>query len=167
MRRPVRGKQPNSRMCLVCGLENSAGLHAHFYELDGGDLLARFTAGEAHQSYPGRLHGGLAAAMLDETIGRAVMVGNADVWGVTLELTTRFLKPLPLGQELRVLARLTKQTRRGFEGTGEVLLPDGTAAATGVGKYLKLPIEKIADFDVEAQQWRVVTRPDDPDEVEV
>ena len=42
MKRRVLAKQPNSAMCLVCGLENAAGLHASFYELDNGELLAVF-----------------------------------------------------------------------------------------------------------------------------
>jgi len=166
--RRVVGKQPNSKMCLVCGLQNDAGLKARFYELDNHELLAVFNPEVFHQSYPGRLHGGIAAAMLDETIGRAIMMGQRqDVWGVTLELTTRFKRPLPLDVELKVLARITKQTRRSFEGSGEVLLPDGRVAIEGRGKYLKLPIEQIADFDVEAQQWRVVDEASDPETIEL
>ena len=34
MRYQVMGKQPNSKMCLVCGLKNRFGLRSFFYELD-------------------------------------------------------------------------------------------------------------------------------------
>ena len=54
-----------------------------------------------------------------------------------------------------------------FEGTGEILLPDGSVAAEGHGKYLKRPLEKIAEFDFDEQEWRVVSTPDDPAEVEL
>ena len=43
MRLKVSRKQENSRMCLVCGLENPSGLGASFLELDSGDLLALST----------------------------------------------------------------------------------------------------------------------------
>ena len=42
MRLQVKAKQPNSKMCLVCGLKNRSGLRAFFYELDNAELLAIF-----------------------------------------------------------------------------------------------------------------------------
>jgi uncharacterized protein (TIGR00369 family) len=168
MRHLVKAKQPNSKMCLVCGLKNRSGLGAYFYELDNGELLAIFRPAEEHQSYPGRLHGGIATAILDETIGRAIMINSTgQVWGVTVEFTTRYKKPVPLDEELRVIGRITKDASRHFEGTGEILLKDGTIAAEGWGKYVKLPLAKIADFDVDAQEWRVTPAPSDPEEVEL
>ena len=35
-------------------------------------------------------------------------------------------------------------------------------AATGYGKYIKLPLEKIADFDAAEQEWKVVRLEHDP-----
>ncbi len=104
--------------------------------------------------------------MLDETIGRAVMGSlEQDFWAVTVEFTTAFRKPVPLDTELRVVGRIVRQEGRVFEGTGELLLPDGGVAATGAGKYLRLPLSRIADFDAEAQEWRVALSPADPDEI--
>lgn len=168
MRYQVKKKQPNSKMCLVCGLKNPFSLRTAFYELENEELLAVFTPKEEHQSYPGRLHGGMAAAILDETIGRAIMMRyEEDVWGVTMEFTSRYKKPLPLNEELRVISRITKDTSLVFEGTGEILLKDGTVAVEGRGKYLKLPLEKIADFDTDHLEWQVVPFPTDPVEVEM
>jgi hypothetical protein len=56
--RKVLGAQNVSRMCLVCGVENTAGFNARFFELDGGELAGVFRPREEHQGYPGRLHGG-------------------------------------------------------------------------------------------------------------
>jgi len=159
----VTAKQPNSKMCLVCGLKNPFGLHTSFFELDNNELLAVFKPRGEHQSYPGRLHGGIISTILDETIGRAIMIqSEGDIWGVTVDLQIRFKKPVPLDEELRVIGRITKDSSKFFEGTGELLLQDGTVAATGHGKYLKVPLEKIADFDVDHQEWQVVQSNDDP-----
>jgi uncharacterized protein (TIGR00369 family) len=166
MSHKVTAKQPNSKMCLVCGLKNTFGLHTSFFELDNSELLAIFKPREEHQSYPGRLHGGIISTILDETIGRAIMIqSEGEIWGVTLDLQIRFKKPVPLDEELRVIGRIIKNSSRFFEGTGELLLKDGTIAAEGHGKYLKAPLEKIADFDVDAQEWSVVFSPKDPKEV--
>jgi acyl-coenzyme A thioesterase PaaI-like protein len=165
MNHRVSRKQQNSKMCLVCGLKNPSGLASRFFELENGELVALFTGRDEHQSYPGRLHGGITTALLDETIGRAIRIRENEIWGVTVEFTTRFRKPIPLNCELRVVGRITKEEGRMFEGTGELLLPDGETAATGSGKYLKLPLEKIADFDIEEQEWRVTPMPTDPEEI--
>ncbi len=159
----VIGKQPNSRMCFVCGVENQFGLKSRFYELENNEIMAIFTPAPEHQSYPGRLHGGIAATILDETIGRAVMMAHADnIWGVTVNFSMRLRKPVPIDNEIRVVGRITKDEKRFFEGSGEILLADGSVAVEGEGKYLKKNIEKIADFDVEGGDWFMVEDDDDP-----
>ena len=151
-------------MCFLCGLKNSFGLRGEFFELENNDLVCIFTPSDEHQSYPGRLHGGITTAVLDETIGRAIMMKHRhDIWGVTIEFTTRFKKPIPLNEPLRVVGRITNETSRTFEGTGELLLPNGDVAATGFGKYLRMPIEKISDFDQAEQEWKVTTTQNDPE----
>jgi acyl-coenzyme A thioesterase PaaI-like protein len=167
MRYRVRAKQENSKMCLVCGLKNSFGLHSSFYELENDELLAVFKPMEEHQSYPGRLHGGIATAILDETIGRAILIKNQDIWGVTIEFATRYRKPVSLTEEIRVIGRIVNEAPRYFEGTGEILLSDGSVAIEGRGKFIKLPLDKIADFDFDEQEWKVVPSPDDPEYVEI
>lgn len=168
MRYKVLSKQPNTRMCLVCGLDNQAGLRTSFFELENSELLGIFHSINEHQSYPGRLHGGIAAAILDETIGRAIMVkyGN-DIWGVTLEFSSRYKKPLPVNQKLRAITRITNDENRFFMGTGEILLDDGTVAVEATGKYMKLPYSKIAASDMEHMGWEVRHSPDDPVEIEI
>lgn len=167
MKQRVTNKQPNSDYCLVCGLDNPLGLQASFFETEKGELVALCRFRPEHQGYPGRLHGGLAAALLDETIGRAVSIGEErEIWGVSVELTTQFRKPVPLQGAIRVVGRITCKARRFFEGTGEILLEDGSVAARGRGKYMVLPLEKIAAFDREGA-WRVVPRPDDPEVLDV
>jgi acyl-coenzyme A thioesterase PaaI-like protein len=164
MKHRVKGKQQNSKMCFLCGLKNSFGLKGRFYELENNELVCVFTPSNEHQSYPGRLHGGITTSVLDETIGRAIMMtSKEEVWGVTIEFTTRFKKQIPLNEELRVVGRITSETSRTFEGTGELLLPDGEVAATGFGKYLRMPLNKIADFNPIEQEWMVTKSEKDPD----
>lgn len=155
-------------MCLVCGLKNPLGLKAHFYELENKELVGIFNPIEEQQGYPGRLHGGIISAILDEIIGRSILINyEEDVWFVTVEFNVRFKKPVPLDREVKVKGRLTKETSRIYEGTGEIILENGEVAAEGYGKYMKLPIEKIADFDYDDQEWRVVLTDKDPEEIDI
>jgi uncharacterized protein (TIGR00369 family) len=165
MKYRVVKKQPNSKKCLVCGVKNRFGLNAEFYEMENKELIALFTPNEEHQSYPNRLHGGIASAILDETIGRAIMIDHEDAWGVTVELSVRFKKPIPLNEKLKVMGRITSDKTRIFEGTGEIILQDGEVAATASGRYMKMRLDKIADFDEDEQEWRVINKGCDPVEI--
>jgi len=161
-------KQHNSKMCFVCGMKNTFGLKAFFYETEAKELIAVFKPTEEHQSYPGRLHGGVASAILDETIGRAILINHEEeVWGVTVEFKTRFIKPIPINEELKVIARITTEGNRIFEGTGELKLRNGETAVVGEGKYIKLPLDKIADFNREENEWQVIPSDNDPLSIEV
>jgi acyl-coenzyme A thioesterase PaaI-like protein len=155
--RKVERAQNISRMCLVCGRDNALGLRARFYELEAdGDvreLLGVFTPRDQHQSYPGRLHGGVSSAILDETIGRTILLVDPNAWGVTVELSLRYRRPLALDDDLRCLARLTRDTRRLFEGSGEILLDDGSVAVEAHGKYFKQTLADITDGDFESSDW--------------
>ena len=164
----VTRKQHNSKMCFVCGLKNVAGLQASFFETDGNNLVATFTPTSQHQSYPGRLHGGIASAILDETIGRAIMLGSeAEIWGITLQLTMEYHKPVPLDLKLRVVGRIEEQNSRFFTGSGEILLPGGEIAVSARGRYMKAPLEKIADFNFVSNEWCVVRQESDPENIEL
>ena len=148
-------------------MKNELGLKASFYEIENGEVVAIFKQLEEHQSYPGRLHGGIASAILDETIERAISIKNENIWGVTVELNIKYKKPIPLDQKLRVIGRITNDSKRLFEGTGEILLENGDIAATAYGKYIKMPIDKIADFNEEVEEWKVITSSDDPNEIDI
>ena len=74
-------KQPNSRMCFVCGIDNPIGLHLSFYTDEEGRCIARFRPKPEHQGYPGHLHGGVISSLLDETMGRVLTHQN--VWAMT------------------------------------------------------------------------------------
>jgi len=168
MKHQVVNKQKNSKMCFLCGLKNPFGLQGHFYELDNNELVCVFTPRNEHQSYPGRLHGGIVSAVLDETIGRAILIGSKEeVWGVTIEFKVEFRKQVPLNQELRVVGRITKKEGRIFEGTGELKLLNGEIAATAYGKYLRMPLSKISEFDPIEQEWQVVRSEKDPQVIDV
>lgn len=163
----VMKKQQNSKKCFVCGMQNDFGLKAAFYELENEELLAIFTPQEEHQSYPGRMHGGIAAAILDETIGRLIMIKDESMFGVTVDLNLKYKKPVLLNEELRVVARITRDTRKLFEGEGEILLKNGEVAAAAHGKYWKIPMKEMIEFDPVEQEWAVYVASGDPEEIDI
>lgn len=166
MKRKVEAAQNVSRMCMVCGVENEAGLKGRFFVLENGELVGVFNPRQEHQGYPGRLHGGMIAAILDETIGRAINLAHGDTWGVTARFSMKLRRPVPLDGEVKVVGRITRESGRVFEGTGEVVLQDGSVAAEGEGTYVKLPIDEIASGDFSETDW--FADPSDlPEQIEI
>jgi uncharacterized protein (TIGR00369 family) len=151
-------KQPNSHYCFLCGVANPIGLKIAFYQETDTRVVVRYVPQEEHQGYPGVLHGGITCALLDETIGRTLTPTNR--WAMTMEIKVRFLKPIPLGKPLTVVGELTRLRSRTMEGRGQVVLEDGTIAATAEAKYILLKDEQTARFQEELGFWQVV-----PDEV--
>ena len=87
MKQKVIAKQPNSKMCYVCGMKNPKGLRASFYELENGEVVGLFHPTDTYQGYPDRLHGCIAAGLLDEAIGRAIRTRyDEEAMGQTAEL---------------------------------------------------------------------------------
>jgi acyl-coenzyme A thioesterase PaaI-like protein len=103
-------KQPNSKMCFICGVENPVGLHLHIYETEPGVVEATYTAPEHFQGYPGVLHGGIVAAILDELGGR-VHMGSDPLnprFMFTGKLDIRYRKNVPIGKPLKIIGKAGK-----------------------------------------------------------
>jgi len=106
-------KQPNSRHCFICGLENPVGLHLHIYETEPGVVESQYIAPEHFQGYPGVLHGGIVAALIDEISGRAQM-GNDPMnprFMFTGKLEVKYRKNVPIGKTLKIIGKATKSKR--------------------------------------------------------
>ena len=122
--------------CFVCGDKNPNGLRIKFYR-DGDEAVATCIAEPKFQGYKGVYHGGLVSTLLDEIMAKAVLAIRK--YAMTVEMTCRYKKAVPIGQELRLVGRLTRQRGRLFETSGEIRSPDGILYATATGKYLEVP----------------------------
>jgi acyl-coenzyme A thioesterase PaaI-like protein len=130
-------RQPGSALCFVCGTQNPHGLGAVFFD-NGRAVWTELTPADHHQGWPGVLHGGIASAVLDETIGRVAFLH--DRWVQTARLTLRFVKPAPLGRALRATGELVRDSRRLMEMRGELRLADtGEVLASAEGTFVPLP----------------------------
>ena len=142
----VVSKQRNSRMCVICGLDNPAGVKAPFYNMEDGSVMSRFRFSPHHQSYPGRVHGGMITAMLDEMGLRAMWSkhGCEDDFGVTMSLAARFRKPVPYDEYLIARGELVRESSKFAVINAQIFSLDGTLLADGELKYLKLDPQVIS-----------------------
>ena len=89
------------------------------------------------------------------------------MWGVTAELTLRYRKPLPLTGEVRAVGRITRDTRRLFEGSGEICSRTASVAVEATGKYLKMALGEITDDDFDQREWFADPRASGRDQIDV
>jgi uncharacterized protein (TIGR00369 family) len=150
-------KQPNSRMCFVCGRQNPVGLKIDFYE-DAEDKQVRseLTVPDEYQGYPGVVHGGIVAAILDEVSGRAIMMGGYDEYLMaTLRLTIRYRRPTPTGTPLTAVGWVERMGGVGARVAGEIRLADGTVTAECESVLGNLPEEFRTRWEGEKSYWKV------------
>lgn len=134
-------------MCIMCGMDNEYGVRAPFYSMEDGSVMTVFSYREQHQSYPGRVHGGLIVSMLDEMGLRALWAKelSEESFGVTVSIETKFRKPVPYNRTIIGKGTVVKDSPRFC--VSEVGLYDehGTLLASGTVNYLKLSVKEIAE----------------------
>ena len=85
---------------------------------DGEEVVAAFTLRAAHEGAPGRSHGGVVAALLDDVYGFVLQM-RAEV-AFTGELWLRYEAGVPIGEPLSCRVRLDRQDGRKLYMTGEL-----------------------------------------------
>lgn len=147
----VVSKQNNSHMCLICGMNNSAGVRGQFYNMEDGSVGGLFTFREEHQSYPGRVHGGMLATMIDELAGRVLWVDSPDKIAVTMDINVKYRKPVPYNTPLKGRGVFIERLSRAYSAKCYIMDMDNNVLAEGVAKYLILPTEKVSDASLEEE----------------
>lgn len=151
-------KQANSRHCFVCGLENPVGLHLHFYETGSGEVETQYIAPSHFQGYPGVLHGGIVAAIIDEVTGRAYMGSDPQNprFMFTGKLEVKYRKNVPVEKLLRIIGKTGKDKGRVaeawagiYDAETEELLAEGT------GMHINVSKDQFDMSKLEELGWRV------------
>jgi acyl-coenzyme A thioesterase PaaI-like protein len=155
-------KQPNSAECFVCGVDNPFGLKLSFYDAGPGKVTSEYIVSEHFNGYPGVVHGGVVAAMLDETLARAFFSGAPDRFMYTAKLTTRYRKPVPTGKLIRLEGEVIKDRGRIGEARARLYGPEGDLLAEAEGMMVDIPEEVLPIENLESLGWKVY-----PDEEEV
>ncbi len=150
----VLKKQKNSRMCAICGLDNRFGVQAPFYTMEDESVITLFCYRPEHQSYPGIVHGGMVAAMVDELGLRALWAkeGIEHTYGVTTSLDVKYRKPVPYNQPLVGKGQIVLDTGHFFGVRSGIYLKDGTLLAEGEVKYMKVSSEQFGGEKVEHEE---------------
>ncbi len=134
---------PHSSGCFLCGDENPAGIRTRFF-VEGEEVRGRIVLPRHVNGYRDVAHGGVVAALLDETMGWAATVfGKEHPMYVTGEITVKYLAPVPVGEEIEVRSRLVEDAGRLAYAEGQ-LLHGGKVCARAKGKFVPMTREATA-----------------------
>jgi uncharacterized protein (TIGR00369 family) len=144
-------------MCFICGRENPVGLKMHIYnDPDNHYIYSIVNVPEHFQGYPGVVHGGIVATMLDEISGRATLLdGDDQNLMVTMKLEVKYRKPTPTQTPLKVIGRVVNMTPTRAKVLGEIQLPDGTVTSECEGLLARPPEELRTQWEAELPYWKV------------
>jgi uncharacterized protein (TIGR00369 family) len=96
--------------CFGCGQANAAGLRLEFQLAADGAVVSLPIVPEAFEGYPGYLHGGIIATLLDEAMSKAVRALGRPSLTAKMEITYR--RPVPSGTSLRLEGRVVRSEGR-------------------------------------------------------
>jgi acyl-coenzyme A thioesterase PaaI-like protein len=156
-------KQPNSKMCFICGLKNPVGLHLHIYEIEPGVVESSYIAPDHFQGYPGVLHGGIVGAILDELAGRSQMGSNPldPRFMFTARLEVKYRKNVPIAKRLRIIGKAGKSRGKTAEAWAGIYdMESGELLAEGNALLINVPREQFDHARFDELEWMVY-----PDEI--
>jgi acyl-coenzyme A thioesterase PaaI-like protein len=134
--------------CFVCGQRNPYGLQMVFRQEDN-TIVSDFSPREEYQGFPGMVHGGIVAAVLDEALNRTSLLAEHSVWTMTGRLDIRYRRYVPYGPLLRVRAMLGMQRGRMVQASGKLTLAEDESVifAEAQGSFMALDtaaLEEVA-----------------------
>lgn len=130
--------------CFGCGKLNAHGLHlALLPDPDGDGVVARFTPSLHEEGYTGMVHGGIISTVMDEVM--AWTLYRQGIWAVTGELSTKYRKPVLVGEPTIARGSVIRDRGRAIEVRGEIRREaDGILLAEGKATFIRVPREQAA-----------------------
>jgi acyl-coenzyme A thioesterase PaaI-like protein len=121
----------NEGFCFGCGANNPLGLKLQFTR-EGDTISAEYTPHKMFQGWPGLLHGGIVATLLDEVMSNVAYATGETC--LTAEMQLRQRKPIPVESPLVITAWITRRRSKIIETAGKICLRDGTVVAESTAK---------------------------------
>ena len=122
--------------CFVCSASNPMGLALRFVSEEDGSVSAVFVGHPALEGYPGLLHGGIVATLLDGAMVHCLFAHG--IQALTAELRVRFLAPLLTGEEVTLRASI-ESSAHGLHRLRAEASQGDRVCARAQGKFLPPP----------------------------
>jgi acyl-coenzyme A thioesterase PaaI-like protein len=124
---------PSHDHCFACGRLHPHGLGLRFTADAIGGVCAIWQPTATHQSYPGRLHGGITSTLLDCAMVHALFLQS--ITGVTAEIQIRYYQAVNLNDPLRIVGRVVSHRHSLYFCEAEVF-QQSVLAARAMAKFM-------------------------------
>ena len=122
--------------CVVCGQNNPRGLGIRFNLAADGSVWGNLRCSDDLMGYPGRLHGGMVATLLDGAMTHCLFAhGHV---GVTARLNVRYHHPILTREEITVRGWIEEINITIF-ATESSLEQGGRVCATATARFMSQP----------------------------
>lgn len=127
---------------------------------EGLTITATFAVTEDHQGAPGLAHGGLLTAAFDEALGSLSWLLRRPM--VTGRLETEFLRPVPVGTTLSIVARVDGATGRKIytSAEGRTHGAGGRLVVRAAAVFVTVPMEHFIKYGREEDVKAALARED-------
>ena len=137
-------KNPQPHYCFGCSKRNPLGLHLSFH-MENGEVKAPFTPQAEHQGWPGFVHGGLVATMLDEAMGWVTM--SHGIWAVTGKINVRYREPVPLFETVTIVGMIERNRGRWVTVRAEVRSSEGAVLSEADAIFMRVSGERQIELE--------------------
>jgi acyl-coenzyme A thioesterase PaaI-like protein len=104
---PAYTRQRLHPRCFVCQPDRPFGLRVPYAARPDGVTIATVECPRDWEGYPGLVHGGIIASLLDGAMTNCLF--NRDVAAVTADLHVRYRHPVAIGERAEVRAEMTRR----------------------------------------------------------
>jgi uncharacterized protein (TIGR00369 family) len=146
--------EPNpENHCFGCGGANDRGMQLTFEQDDTAQRIrGRFQIPATYQGGHSMVHGGIIAMLLDEVMAKVSRFRHDRA--VTGELTVRYLKPVPTGQEIVVEGWEVQRNGRSIFREGEIRTGSGVVLASGRAQFIIVDPERFRPAQAAVQSGK-------------
>lgn len=135
--------------CFATHEKACEGIGLKVYVTEDDHVVGLVRTKTCHQGYEGTIHGGIISTYFDETLWYATIVEDVNTLAVTAEMTVKYLKSIPVEEDIRIVAKPMRQEGRHMYVDGFILRSDGVVAAEATAHFIVVkPGHAVNDSDV-------------------
>jgi uncharacterized protein (TIGR00369 family) len=127
--------------CFGCGLENRSGLRLRFFTDPDNNVVCHLRLAGRFAGPPGHAHGGIIATLLDEAMSKTNRARG--IVAMTRHLEVEYLRPVPLGVPLTLIAQHTGTAGRRNHTEARIEDASGVVLATAKAVFVTLKPETL------------------------
>ena len=127
---------PLDENCFATHNAPSEGVGLRVYVTDDNHVVGLCRTKKCHQGYEGIIHGGIISTYFDEVLWYSTVVEDINTVAVTAEMTMKYLKAIPVDEDIRIVAKPMKQDGRHIYVDGFILLENGKVAAEATCHFI-------------------------------